>query len=105
MRDGLARGPVAHECERTRRANVGKPSRKRDMDTIAELEPCPFCGSSGVLVGSFVRCGKCGAVGPYGSTQAEAADRWNQRVDMLAQGAMPVLASIHAGAKAGTEPH
>ncbi len=75
------------------------------MDTIAELQPCPFCGSSGVLVGSFVRCGKCGAVGPYGATQAEAADRWTPRVDMLAQGAMHVLAPIRAPTKAETKPH
>ncbi len=75
------------------------------MDAIVELEPCPFCGSSGVLVGSFVRCGKCGAVGPYGSTQAEAADRWNQRVELLAQGAMHVLTQVRPGTKAGPEPH
>ncbi len=76
----------------------------RDMDAIDELEPCPFCGSSGVLVGSFVRCGKCGAVGPYGSTQAEAADRWNRRVvGMATERPAGSLASFGTGDAIGME--
>jgi len=50
------------------------------MDEDIELKPCPFCGSSGAaVVGSFVRCGNCGAVGPYGYTDLEAIERWNAR--------------------------
>ncbi len=56
------------------------------MAVIAELKPCPFCGSLGVVVvGSFVRCGNCGAVGPYGLTQADAAERWNHRASLPAR--------------------
>lgn len=50
------------------------------MDEIAEIKPCPFCGSLGVaVVGPFVRCGSCGAVGPYGHTNGDAVQRWNER--------------------------
>ncbi len=56
------------------------------MDRIDEIKPCPFCGSLGVaLVGSFVRCGSCGAAGPYGYTDAEAVERWNARVAEVVQ--------------------
>ena len=55
------------------------------MDSIVDLKPCPFCGSLSVaIVGSFVRCGGCGAVGPYGYTNEEAAERWNRRVCAVA---------------------
>ncbi len=44
------------------------------------LRPCPFCGSLGAAVIGFgVHCGTCGAVGPFGPTEEEAARRWNQR--------------------------
>ncbi len=50
------------------------------MDDVPELKPCPFCGSLGVaIVGSFVRCGTCGGTGPYGYSDAEATNRWNER--------------------------
>ena len=50
------------------------------MIGTTELKPCPFCGSVRVaIVGSFVRCGRCGAVGPFGCSEAEAAERWNNR--------------------------
>ncbi len=52
------------------------------MDSRPELKACPFCGSPEVaLVGSFVRCGSCGAAGPYGATHSEAVERWNERSD------------------------
>lgn len=51
-----------------------------------KLEPCPFCGRSGQLVGdrlvSWVRCspgGKCGAEGPIAPTREEAVRLWNRR--------------------------
>ena len=54
------------------------------MDEMVELKPCPFCGSVGIaVVGSFVRCGCCGAVGPYGYTEVEAVERWNMRASGL----------------------
>ncbi len=44
------------------------------------LEACPFCGSLGAAVIGFgVHCGTCGAVGPFGPTEEEAARRWNKR--------------------------
>ncbi len=52
-----------------------------DMDSGVHMLPCPFCGSTGVaVVGSFVRCGTCGAAGPFGNSEAEAVERWNVRV-------------------------
>lgn len=52
------------------------------MDKKTDIKPCPFCGSLGVaVVGSFVRCGKCGASGPFGNTEAEAVQRWNDRIE------------------------
>lgn len=57
------------------------------MSLAMDIRPCPFCGSFGVaLVGSFVRCGSCGAAGPYGLTDAEAIQRWNERVRAEPQG-------------------
>ncbi len=47
---------------------------------IPDLDSCPFCGSLGVaIVGFAARCGSCGAVGTFGPTDAEAANRWNAR--------------------------
>ncbi len=47
---------------------------------IPDLLACPFCGSLGVaIVGFAARCGTCGAVGPFGPTEEEAAKRWNER--------------------------
>ncbi len=67
------------------------------MDTMVEvqLKPCPFCGSLGVaVIGSFVRCGSCGAVGPYGYNEREAVRRWNERARL------PIPSSICAAASA-----
>ncbi len=58
-----------------------------DMDNTAQMLPCPFCGSPGVaVVGSFVRCGSCGAAGPFGNSEAEAVERWNVRVGIVQRG-------------------
>ena len=52
----------------------------RPEDHMPELQACPFCGSLGVAVVGFgARCGTCGAVGPFGPTEEDAARRWNQR--------------------------
>ncbi len=49
---------------------------------IPDLIACPFCGSLGVaIVGFAARCGTCGAVGPFGPTDVEAARRWNERAN------------------------
>jgi Lar family restriction alleviation protein len=60
------------------------------MDAIIELKACPFCGSASVLqVGSYVRCGRCGAAGPYGETDVEARQRWNERSGELSGSGAP----------------
>ncbi len=57
---------------------------------MPELRPCPFCGSLGIAVVGFgARCGTCGAVGPFGPTEEEAARRWNKRVTDLEKGKKP----------------
>ena len=54
---------------------------KKPEDQMPDMKPCPFCGSLGVAVVGFgARCGTCGAVGPFGPTEEDAARRWNQRV-------------------------
>lgn len=54
-----------------------------DMDALHPIKPCPFCGSEAVtLVGSSVRCGNCGASGPFGGTVEDALGRWNARHDV-----------------------
>ena len=51
------------------------------MDSASEIKSCPFCGSPGAAVaGSYVRCGSCGAAGPYSCSEAEAVERWNERM-------------------------
>ncbi len=50
---------------------------------MPELKACPFCGSLGAAVIGFgVHCGSCGAVGPFGPTEEEAARRWNARASV-----------------------
>jgi hypothetical protein len=52
------------------------------------LKTCPFCGMNLIVVQYYVvRCGNCGACGPFGSTDEIAADRWNNRPDI----AQPLL--------------
>lgn len=53
---------------------------------MTELRPCPFCGSLDLLVMSNVgpsdaatECIGCGAVGPDGRNDEEAAALWNKR--------------------------
>ncbi len=54
------------------------------------LKACPFCGSEGVaVVGSFVRCGNCGATGPFAISTEEAVQKWNERVQPPELGAHP----------------
>lgn len=52
-----------------------------------KASPCPFCKSDDLEVchslegpAFVVKCWGCGAVGPYGSSNAEmAVDEWNMR--------------------------
>lgn len=50
---------------------------------MAQLNPCPFCGSNEISPHTgnrfWVACLTCWAEGPSADTQAEAAERWNQR--------------------------
>jgi hypothetical protein len=73
----------------------------RPEDQMPELQACPFCGSLGVAVVGFgARCGTCGAVGPFGPTEEDAARRWNQRrtIPSVAPGTGPLShAMINGG--------
>lgn len=56
---------------------------------MAELKPCPFCGSKDLSdytdedhdgMPGFVRCESCGADGPcLAPTAAKAVEAWNTR--------------------------
>lgn len=47
---------------------------------MMKLNPCPFCGSASVALSFFaVRCGTCGASGPFASSDDQAVLRWNDR--------------------------
>jgi hypothetical protein len=41
--------------------------------------PCPFCGSTQLVVYQSVHCGNCACVGPQASSVDEAIHKWNQR--------------------------
>ena len=59
------------------------------MNSIEEAESqlgtCPFCEGSGARILELdtdqwaVSCGLCGVIGPNGSTEIEATQRWNRR--------------------------
>lgn len=50
-----------------------------------KLEPCPFCGNTGVddivVVGSraWITCNNCRTLGPEAETREEAVKLWNKR--------------------------
>ena len=52
---------------------------------MAELKPCPFCGSKAVSAIDFVQykygvyCINCDACGPMAKTKQRAIDAWNKR--------------------------
>ena len=52
---------------------------------MKHIRGCPFCGSidkvsvSGDEWGNFMRCGECGAHGPFMYTPDEALIEWNKR--------------------------
>ena len=53
---------------------------------MAELKPCPFCGSERILLRGIVwlnnyciTCPKCGAESGYKPTEQQAIDAWNKR--------------------------
>lgn len=56
---------------------------------MAELKPCPFCGSTNISCADaghktdiwFVQCENCGATFPHFDSETEAAEAWNGRVD------------------------
>lgn len=53
---------------------------------MEELKPCPFCGSSNVVLyemnpNSYARCRGCGAEGSLRSSHDEAAAAWDSRTD------------------------
>ena len=67
-------------------AQLGEGGRL-NVEAVPGLKACPFCGSDAVaLVGSFVRCGNCGATGPFGATAAEAVEKWNERSHLVVDG-------------------
>lgn len=47
------------------------------------LKPCPFCGSDNIYlelgIYAWVRCGGCGAYGPYVTERDDAVRLWNAR--------------------------
>jgi Lar family restriction alleviation protein len=50
------------------------------------LKPCPFCGKEEqedheTDEGHVVRCGWCGALGPWSGMLGEAIDLWNDRME------------------------
>lgn len=56
---------------------------------MKKITNCPFCNSTDVYVSGdmrkfYVICGKCGAVGPVGSTQDRAEHLWNRSNDNTA---------------------
>ena len=62
--------------------------KRRTVQTMAELKPCPFCGgeaklAEGELGQWIVRCTKCPCdVGRYWfSRKADAKKAWNRRAD------------------------
>ncbi len=60
------------------------PARKNETANLADLKPCPFCGSTDLEFStdpqfSFVDCNECTAAGPVGKTEKVAAELWNER--------------------------
>jgi len=48
--------------------------------TSSISRPCPFCGNPHTAASyGVVRCGQCGAAGPYGASDDAAISKWNHR--------------------------
>lgn len=83
------------------------------MDALAELKPCPFCGSANISSGEimgrqgerdFVQtaCLKCGASSGEASSKAEADKHWNTRAPVPEA---PRRTIVEGGKIVGSKPN
>lgn len=62
------------------------PAAPETINQAVALIPCPYCMRLGTMAQRpcddqfVVKCRGCGALGPPGESQAEAAENWNLRL-------------------------